>query len=302
MRTSAMLSTLTAAALAAFLAAPAAAFPGYFTTFQNLYPGSLTGTNVQSGIGTSCQLCHSYPSGGDGWNAYGWDVRVHIGNGLNITQALVAAEGTDSDLDPSGSSNLVEIQADTQPGWRVGLQNTFYFSDGSTLPGQLAPTGILGLLDPGQPAISFCPGDGTGNGCPCLNEGDPTRGCANSAGGGVLLDAAGSNSLSAADLVFQASGVVPGQPGMFFQGNTAMGGGTGIFFGDGLLCAGGAIVRLQLGFASGAGESATTVNLGAAGGVGAGQTFYYQFWYRDSLGPCGSGNNLSNGLEVTWAP
>ena len=28
----------------------------------------------------------------------------------------------------------------------------------------------------------------------------------------------------------------------------------------------------------------------------------YQAWYRNPGGPCGSGNNLTNGIQVTWVP
>ncbi len=33
-----------------------------------------------------------------------------------------------------------------------------------------------------------------------------------------------------------------------------------------------------------------------------GVTIYYQFWYRDSAGPCGSGANVSSGLSAVWQP
>jgi hypothetical protein len=304
MRIPATLLAAGAAALAVgSLTAPAHAFPNFFNNWSNLYPASQTGLNVEAGVGTSCQLCHSAPSGGNGWNAYGWAMRTHILNGLNTTAAILASEGADSDGDPSGSTNLVEIQASTQPGWRVGPQNTHFFKNGSTLPGQVAPTAILGDLDPGQIATSYCPGDGTGNGCPCLNEGNSGEGCANSTGAGGLLEASGTNSVSAANLVFSGSNLVPGQAGLYFQGNNAAGGGNGFFDGDGLRCAGGGIRRLQVRTASVLGTSFTNVNVPVKGNVLAGQTKRYQLWYRDpSASPCGGLFNLTNGLEVTWIP
>ena len=300
MRTTVFISTALATTL---LATSVAAFPNFFNTWSNRYPASLTGTSVELGVGTSCQLCHAAPSGGDGWNAYGWDVRTHIANGLTLTQALIASEGADSDADPSASSNLAEIQADTQPGWRVGSLNTHYFSNGSTLVGQVAPGAILGFLDPGQFATSFCPGDGTGNGCPCLNEGNSGEGCANSTGDGALLAASGTNSVTAGDLVLSSTNLVPGQPGLYFQGDNSVNGGLGVPFGDGLRCAGAGIRRLQVRVANPSGVSATTIDVPAKGNVAAGQTKRYQLWYRDPAGsPCGTTFNLTNGLEIVWAP
>ena len=29
---------------------------------------------------------------------------------------------------------------------------------------------------------------------------------------------------------------------------------------------------------------------------------YYQVWYRNALGPCGNGSNLTNAVAVIWTP
>jgi hypothetical protein len=58
-------------------------------------------------------------------------------------------------------SNLEEINADAQPGWTTGANNTVYFDDGSTTAGQEAPGGIADL-DPSpvnQPPVDI---DATG--------------------------------------------------------------------------------------------------------------------------------------------
>jgi hypothetical protein len=93
-------------------------------------------------------------------------------------------------------------------------------------------------------------------------------------------------------------------PGLYFQGNNAINGGNGNPFGDGLRCAGGAVIRLEVKFANAANNftSATTGSISGTGGVSAGQTKRYQLWYRDpsSTAPCQSGFNFTNGYEVTW--
>ena len=168
-----------------------------------------------------------------------------------------------------------------------------------------------GVPDECGVAISYCAGDGTGTTpCPCGNTGGPGRGCANStASGGGLLAATGSASVSAGDLVLVGSGSQPGQPGLYFQGNNAINGGNGIQNGDGLRCAGGSIRRIQVVAAGGLaspnpGGSQTTVNIAAQGFANPGDTRRYQWWYRNPSpqAPCGTGFNLSNGLEVIWQP
>jgi len=153
-----------------------------------------------------------------------------------------------------------------------------------------------GSLGAGAGALgaSYC----FGVSCPCGNN-DPSAGCANYTGAGASLSASGSASISADDLVLEASGVTSG-PGLYFQGDNAINGGNGTSFGDGMRCAGGSIVRLQVRFSSG-GASQTTLSISTKGGVSAGQLKRYQYWYRDTDGsPCGSNFNLSTGLELVW--
>jgi len=149
----------------------------------------------------------------------------------------------------------------------------------------------------------YCYGDGSGTPCPCLNHGSAGAGCINSGGTGATLGAAGSASVSAADLVLVGSGLVVLQPGLYFQADNRVNGGAGLAFGDGLRCAGGALIRLQVRGADPTGHSATTIDVAAKGAVSAGDTKRYQIWYRDpGVSPCLNEFNLSNGLEVVWEP
>jgi hypothetical protein len=152
-----------------------------------------------------------------------------------------------------------------------------------------------------SPGVAFC--TGLSAPCPCGNNSTNGGGCANGTGNGNVLSASGSASVSAADLELSSANAIPSQPGLYFQGNNAINGGDGNVFGDGLRCAGGAVIRLQVRFSNGTGGSATSIDIGAKGGVSAGDVKRYQHWARDpNTSPCGSQFNLSNGIEITWAP
>jgi hypothetical protein len=151
--------------------------------------------------------------------------------------------------------------------------------------------------------VPICFGDGSGIACPCNNTGGPGEGCANGTGSGGVLSATGSASVSANDLVLQASGVVPSQPGLYFQGALTAGNGVGEIFGDGLRCAGGQVIRIGVSTADGAGNSSISVNVATLGGVLPGDSRVYQLWYRDPVtSPCGFGFNLTNGYRIAWKP
>ena len=155
-------------------------------------------------------------------------------------------------------------------------------------------------LDFTPPGVPFCSGDpGSGTPCPCSNDNDGSAegsGCANGAfASGAQLIGSGVASVSADTLVLTTTGLPPRDFGVYFQANNALNGGGGIRFGDGLRCAGGALIQLEYRRSNAAGISSTTLPLGALGGVSPGGTKRYQCWYRDNSGaqPCGVGVNAS---------
>ena len=132
-------------------------------------------------------------------------------------------------------------------------------------------------------------------------------GCANGVfSSGAKLVGSGQASVGNDTLVLSTSGLEPNNTGLYFQANNLTNGGNGVVFGDGIRCTGGGMIRLQIRTADGAGNSSTTIAIGAKGGVSAGVTKRYQCWYRTILAPpCGAGVNdfnLSNGYEIVWAP
>jgi len=103
-------------------------------------------------------------------------------------------------------------------------------------------------------------------------------------------------------LVLTCTHLEPENFGLYFQGDSDLS--PGYAWGDGLRCAGPDLVRLQVRFADAAGTSSTTIGIAAkAGNVNAGDTKYYQCWYRNPLNsPCGNEFNSSNGYAITWLP
>ncbi len=223
-----------------------------------------------------------------------------LGSGPSVTD-LAGTFGP-----PSTNTGSVTIDSSGQVVIFSNQTATFDFVDAGTgISATFTITGAFrGTADQisSEPGSTFCSGDGSSTACPCGNTGGAGEGCANGTGSGARLSASGTASVSAADLVLSAENLIPSQPGLYFQGNNAVNSGNGNPFGDGLRCAGGGVIRLQVRFADSNGTSQTSANIAANGGVSAGDTKRYQIWYRDpNTSPCSTQFNLSNGYEITWA-
>lgn len=110
--------------LAAMLGSTEAlAWPSCTSIFTTTYPDSQT-----EDLG-GCQTCHQSAGGGSTFNPYGQALLDNGASGangscnnVNFAAVLVEIEGLDSDME--GNSNLVEIEASTQPGWCIATQGT----------------------------------------------------------------------------------------------------------------------------------------------------------------------------------
>jgi len=205
---------------------------------------------------------------------------------------------------------------DAHVGTGYVMQNGVHRAVPVGISGDKVRVGILGLNNDGNGNLSlaevqvtlgevgtvYCAGDGAGTTCPCANTGGVGEGCANSGGTGGVLVTTGSQSASSSTFALHGSQLVPGGLGVFFQGNNAINTGLGVMFGDGLRCAGGAAVRLQIVTADMSGSASTSIDIAAAAGLSGGETKRYQLWYQDVVSPCGAGFNLTNGVEVVWGP
>jgi hypothetical protein len=159
------------------------------------------------------------------------------------------------------------------------------------------------------PSTSFCLGDGTGSPCPCGNNSTTLgSGCGTTGSpGGATLSSSGIASdetvsgPTADTLVLTATGLTG--PGLFFQANAAPG---VINFGDGHLCASTGIQRMGVVFPAGGvasypgGSTPAEIHLF---GNSAGQTKFYQCWYRSSPALCNPGVQnfaLTQALSLAW--
>ncbi len=174
------------------------------------------------------------------------------------------------------------------------------------VPNSLCNSGAAYLFELAPDTTQFCS-------CPfggsCGNA-DDYGGCSHSMGHGAILSAGGPTSVAADTLLLEARWLPPHKPGVLFMGGAYS---APTPFGDGGLC-------VQPGLAGlfrftppqssgsegvmtwGPGLIAGTGSNPPAGQISAGQTWYFQTWFRDPSGPCGLTYNLSSGLRVVFTP
>lgn len=216
-----------------------------------------------------------------------FDTKFAVFEGACVSANLLACND-----DSCGSGSTVSFQGS------VGV--TYTVQMGGAGPYEMGAATLYISQETGTP---FCTGGPTN--CPCSNACDDTSlaaGCSNSAGTCGSLSALGSSSVTSDSLQLIAQGVVPGLPLLFFQGENPINDYTGIPFGDGLRCVGLNVRRLQVTYANELGFANSSVDIVTGGSVSAGDTLYYQCWYRQgsSGGPCGNSHNLTNGLGLDW--
>jgi hypothetical protein len=217
-------------------------------------------------------------------------------------------------LDFGGASLLLYLTRSTGDLWNsadlVAEQGVYTLADfDSATFDVLSGSAALSMLfervtiRPKLAGTEYCFGDGMGAGCPCGNSGGAGEGCQNSSGVGARLAVSGSDSVSAADLAFDAAGLPAGTVAVLFAGAGELNGGQGSPFGDGLRCVGGSLRRLGTRIGDASGLASWGVLAPSSQGWVAGDRRRFQVWYADAAGgPCSSGFNVSSGIEVVFAP
>jgi len=166
--------------------------------------------------------------------------------------------------------------------------------------------GVLDACDTSGTGIPLCFGDGSGANCPCGNSVPlgSASGCRHSLGVGGRLTAAGVASLASDTLVLLGS-QMPDSSVLHFQGSAQVNGGAGGVFGDGLRCAGGAVVRLSIRTNSNGASTYPTAGdprISLRGGVSTPGVRWYQLWFRNAAPFCTQATfNLTNAVRVDWS-
>ena len=127
----------------------------------------------------------------------------------------------------------------------------------------------------------------------------------NSSGNPAAITSGGSPSIGTNNFELLGRNVPAGVFGLFFYGPSQI----QSSFGDGFRCVGGMTHRLPPNVQADALGNVTKpvdftappVN-GGAGMISAGNTWNFQLWFRDPMGPGGTGFNLTDGLSVTFCP
>ncbi len=283
---------------------------------SNTGSGDFFGIGVALSGDTAVVGAHMEASGATGVNGDEGDDSMPAAGAAYVLRRSGTTWSQESYLKASNT------EADEQYGWAVSVADDLVVvgarrEDGGTTgvngdeSDNSAPfAGAAYVYSLPEPGTGYCFGDlGSGSPCPCANDNDGSvrgSGCANGVfASGAQLSGQGLASVSADTLVLFATGLEPGNSGLYFQADNDLS--PGSIWGDGLRCAGGNLKRLQVRFADAAGASSTTIGIsGKAGNVQPGDTKYYQCWYRTNVDPpCGAGVNdfnTSNGYAVTWAP
>lgn len=246
---------------------------------------------------------------------------------LTFAEFAGALDGTDRDgsdmsfddaHDYAGSDNTLGTKKLDYIAWQdsiVTLQNEFLFHSNvvplANLPAEMLgfpnPISISGWASDHKLVICdfelprmiidpVCFGDSQLAICPCLNSTQAGEGCMNSTGDGGILTYTGTAEIAADDLTLFAYQCRQSQTGVFLQGGTL----TPQAFRDGILCVGPPTLRLEFVQTDFIGNATSSISLVNDGNNVPGLTRYYQFWFRDPGGACGSGSNLTSALRVVW--
>ena len=255
--------------------------------------GSASGAAYLFDTTTATQIAKLLPSDGASNDYFGLSVAISGNN------ALVGAERDDVNGADSGSAYLF----DTTTGAELAK-----FSPGDSATGDFygnsvglsGATAILGAWGADSNGANAGSAYLFRHGCDVANYCIASPNTVSATGAPISLD--GLPSLSTNNMALRADNLRPNQFGVFFYGPVKQD--PPVSFGDGYRCVGTFdLKRLNPPVATGTGTAQRALDMTAAplNSVQAGDTRYFQFWYRDP-GVIGAGYNLTDGLEITFCP
>ncbi len=181
------------------------------------------------------------------------------------------------------------------PGVDDACTNNPNCESGAAYVFELAPTAVQ---------YGHCP-----SGAPCNNV-DNHGGCRNSTGQGAIFAACGTGSVTTDDLQLEVTHCPPNKLTLLFMGPGQL----TTIYGDGIRVAsalnGVGVYRFGGAYSDSLGRVIRGPGIVAqsqsfpqtAGHIQPGSTWNFQIWYRDPQGPCHSGTNFSNGVQVVFTP
>jgi len=151
----------------------------------------------------------------------------------------------------------------------------------------------------------FCIGDGVVTQCPCANNGGGSvpAGCLNSTGLGGMMSVTGVPSITNDTLQLTITQLPIVSQGWFIQGSLQANNGNGLAFGHGIRCVRDSTILQKIAIGGNVLPPAGSPPISVLFGISAGQTKYYQGWYRDmqAVGSCSGGAlNTTNAISVIW--
>jgi hypothetical protein len=242
-----------------------------------------TGNNMRQFCGDSNPGCYGeVHNDGEVWMGAAWKVRnnlnISLGNTLGDLTANTLFLGWMNGYNQTGIRSIIETQ------WVTLDDNDGNISNGSPHFGDIDG----GFRTQGFPGLTIS--------CP-----SPTNVCMssiNSTGSMALMGHTGTNDISNNNFVLNAYALPPSKLGLFFFGQNQ----TLVPFGNGWRCVGSPLHRLPTTTSNLFGDLVWPLNLNALPSgvqIHAGETWYFQAWYRDPAAG-GANFNASDALQVPW--
>ena len=243
-----------------------------------------TGTNTRQFCGDTNPGCYGQVHT-DGEVLMGalWKVRNNLNTALGNSAGDLRADTLFLSWMNSYNQSTIRSVIETQ--WITLDDNNGNISDGS--PNFTAIDS--GFRTQGFPGLTVsCPPPVTGS---CTQS-------PNSAGPGATLGYAGQNKVSTNNFQLVAVGLPPNKTGLFFFGQNQ----TLVPLGSGFRCVSSPFFRTPASTSNAFGDLTYNLNLNALPGgasIAAGQTWYFQAWFRDNVGGTTT-TNTSTMMEVPW--